>query len=71
MKETIRAMALSMGADVCGFAEIERFADAPQGFSPGGSVPGLPNGDRLRDCAAQRADEGQIRGWCTIITTRR
>lgn len=34
MKETIRELALSMGADVCGFAGIERFADAPAGFSP-------------------------------------
>lgn len=34
MKETIRAMALAMGADVCGFSDIRRFADAPEGFSP-------------------------------------
>ncbi|MBN1777930.1 MAG: epoxyqueuosine reductase [Clostridiales bacterium] len=34
MKEEIRALALSLGADVCGFAETGRFADAPAGFSP-------------------------------------
>ncbi|HPF87316.1 MAG TPA: epoxyqueuosine reductase [Candidatus Limiplasma sp.] len=34
MKESIRSLALSMGADVCGFADIDRFADAPGGFSP-------------------------------------
>ncbi len=34
MKEAIRELALSLGADVCGFAGIERFAHAPQGFSP-------------------------------------
>jgi len=34
MKEEIRELALSLGADVCGFAEIGRFADVPDGFSP-------------------------------------
>lgn len=34
MKEDIRDMALALGADVCGFAEIGRFKDAPEGFSP-------------------------------------
>jgi epoxyqueuosine reductase len=34
MKETIRALALSMGADVCGFAAIDRFAGAPEGLHP-------------------------------------
>jgi epoxyqueuosine reductase len=34
LKEKIRALALELGADVCGFAGIERFADAPRGFSP-------------------------------------
>lgn len=34
MKETIRQMILSLGADVCGFAALERFRDAPTGFSP-------------------------------------
>ncbi|MFH1513819.1 MAG: epoxyqueuosine reductase [Bacillota bacterium] len=34
MKETIRELALSLGADVCGFAAIDRFADTPEGFSP-------------------------------------
>ncbi len=34
MKEQIRQWILSYGADVCGFANIDRFGDAPQGFSP-------------------------------------
>lgn len=34
MKETIRSLALSMGADICGFADMDRFANAPDGFSP-------------------------------------
>ncbi len=34
MKEKIRNMVLSLGADVCGFAGIERFEDAPEGFHP-------------------------------------
>lgn len=34
MKETIRKTAMDLGADVCGFAAAERFADAPAGFSP-------------------------------------
>lgn len=34
MKETIRQTILSLGADVCGFAAMERFRDAPAGFSP-------------------------------------
>lgn len=34
MKEAIRQMMLSLGADVCGFASMERFQDAPAGFSP-------------------------------------
>src|SRR5574344_2489077 len=33
-KEEIRNMALAEGADVCGFAGIERFGDAPRGFAP-------------------------------------
>lgn len=34
MKEIIRQMALSAGADICGFANIDRFKDAPKGYSP-------------------------------------
>lgn len=34
MKDRIREMATELGADVCGFAEIGRFQDAPKGFSP-------------------------------------
>ena len=34
MKEDVRSLALELGADVCGFAEIGRFADSPEGFSP-------------------------------------
>lgn len=34
MKEQIRQTAYDYGADVCGFAEIERFREAPQGYSP-------------------------------------
>lgn len=39
MKETVRALALAAGADVCGFAGIERFQGAPQGFSPADLYP--------------------------------
>jgi epoxyqueuosine reductase len=34
MKEEIREMSLSAGADVCGFANIDRFVDTPTGYSP-------------------------------------
>ena len=34
MKEQIRNYMLEQGTDVCGFASIDRFTDAPQGFSP-------------------------------------
>lgn len=34
MKEQIRKLILSLGADVCGVAGIERFSEAPAGFSP-------------------------------------
>lgn len=34
MKKQIRDYVLSMGADVCGFANIDRFADSPKGFHP-------------------------------------
>lgn len=33
-KEKIRSFALSAGADVCGFANVERLKDAPEGFRP-------------------------------------
>jgi epoxyqueuosine reductase QueG len=34
MKEKIRNLILSFGADVCGFACIDRLADAPPGYNP-------------------------------------
>jgi epoxyqueuosine reductase len=34
MKETIRKLFLNLGADVCGFASADCFADAPSGFGP-------------------------------------
>jgi len=34
MKETIRQQILTMGADVCGFADVPRFQGAPEGFHP-------------------------------------
>ncbi|PKM49699.1 MAG: epoxyqueuosine reductase [Firmicutes bacterium HGW-Firmicutes-7] len=34
MKEKIKKIILSLGADVCGIANIDRFTDTPQGFSP-------------------------------------
>lgn len=34
MKEGIRDFVLDLGADVCGFAQAERFAESPKGFSP-------------------------------------
>jgi epoxyqueuosine reductase QueG len=34
MKEKIRSIFLSLGADICGFANIDRFSEAPAGFSP-------------------------------------
>lgn len=33
-KETIRQAVLRLGADVCGFAAVERFFDAPEGCRP-------------------------------------
>lgn len=34
MKDTIKRLILSYGADVCGIANIDRFSDSPIGFSP-------------------------------------
>lgn len=34
MEKEIRDIILSLGADVCGFANIDRFAEAPAGFHP-------------------------------------
>lgn len=34
MKENIRNEVLKFGADVCGFANIDRFSQAPKGFHP-------------------------------------
>lgn len=34
MKESIRKKVLDLGADVCGFASVERFIQAPEGFHP-------------------------------------
>ena len=34
MKKEIREYVLEQGADVCGFANVERFKDSPKGFSP-------------------------------------
>jgi epoxyqueuosine reductase QueG len=34
MKEEIRKKVLGFGADICGFAGIERFEEAPEGFHP-------------------------------------
>ena len=34
MKESIRSLVLSLGADVCGFAAIDRFHGAPAGYAP-------------------------------------
>ena len=34
MKEAIRSFVLGQGADVCGFAGIEHFQGAPEGFRP-------------------------------------
>jgi epoxyqueuosine reductase QueG len=34
MKEDIRKIFMKLGADVCGIANIDRFAGAPEGFSP-------------------------------------
>ena len=39
MKEAIRRFILDQGADVCGFAGIERFSDAPEGFRPSDVFP--------------------------------
>ena len=40
MKEAIRENILRLGADICGFAGIERFAQAPKGFHPLDIFPG-------------------------------
>ncbi|MGE4589194.1 MAG: epoxyqueuosine reductase [Acidaminococcaceae bacterium] len=34
MKEEIRNAILGLGADLCGFAAVERFTEAPKGFQP-------------------------------------
>ncbi|TYC83734.1 epoxyqueuosine reductase [Acetobacterium wieringae] len=39
MKTELREKALSFGAEICGFAGIERFAGAPDGFHPADLFP--------------------------------
>jgi epoxyqueuosine reductase QueG len=39
MKEQIRKLVLSYGADLCGFASVDRFVDAPAGFTPNDIYP--------------------------------
>lgn len=39
-EETIKELAYSLGVDVCGIAETERFAKAPDGFHPADIFPG-------------------------------
>ncbi|GHT58522.1 (Fe-S)-binding protein [Bacteroidia bacterium] len=39
MKEKIRTLVLSLGADICGFAHIDRFDNAPKGFNPADIFP--------------------------------
>ncbi len=39
MKEYIRKMVLNRGADVCGFAGIDRFRDVQKGYSPADIFP--------------------------------
>lgn len=34
VKEELRKTVIGLGADVCGFAAMDRFADAPKGFHP-------------------------------------
>lgn len=36
---SVKAMVYSLGADVCGIADLERFKDAPDGFSPSDIYP--------------------------------
>ena len=40
MKELLREAILNFGADVCGFAAIDRFTEAPKGFQPQDIFPG-------------------------------
>ena len=40
MKELLREAILNFGADTCGFAAIDRFAEAPSGFHPDNVFPG-------------------------------
>ena len=39
MKDEIRSFLLGLGADVCGFAGIERFSEAPKDFHPADIFP--------------------------------
>ena len=39
-KEDIRTLFLKHGADLCGFASIDRFGEAPEGFHPADVLPG-------------------------------
>jgi len=39
MKEQIREIVLSYGADLCGFADIDRLSNAPDGFHPANIFP--------------------------------
>jgi len=40
MEDQIKNLLLDLGADVCGIANIDRFADAPAGFHPRDLFPG-------------------------------
>ncbi len=57
MEERIKQIVLNLGADLCGIAHIERFAEAPEGFHPS---------DIYRDCKsvimlAKRMPRGMAR----------
>jgi hypothetical protein len=54
MKEQIRSLIMSLGTDVCGFARIDRFADAPQGYKPTDIFSDCWSGNFVQDSPSQR-----------------
>ena len=58
MKDRIKEFILSIGADVCGVANVDRFSEAPKGFHPRDIFPDCKSGHCVRNRSSKRADKG-------------
>jgi epoxyqueuosine reductase QueG len=77
MKEQVRNLILSLGADVCGFACVDRFEGAPEGYAPADIFAGcrsvvsfgiaLPKG---LACVSPRLIYGHFNAFCQMEVDR-